>query len=298
MIFFYTGASQDNIQQNSPSKSLGGYISSTIIPNSLIGNIFPSISYRNVTDGVEQIRAIALKNTFPTVLSNIKIYTTTPEDSIGFLTIGLVTPFVDSCDKPYLEFIQVEDQSPYYVEFLEVEGVDNAITISSLEPNQIVGLWIKRTVTQSEEYNLSDPSATCAVLAQRLEDLEINNDSEVIGITVSWGESTIDDIYYGSVSSIPSTELEVKALTFNEGSSPIIVETGTVNKIFTVVTVAPKTISSVIDLTIGSGPFSDITSEYTLNSQVTVDGVLRNIYVMQQLVPYTSNHQHKITFND
>lgn len=186
MIFFYTGASQDNTPQNDPSRSLGGYISNSIIPNSLLGNIFPSISYRNVMDGKEQIRAIVLKNTFPTTITNIKIYTTTPEDSIGFITIGKVEPFKDSCNAFYLESIQVEDQSPYYVDFLEVEGLGNAITIPSMESNAVVGLWLKRTVTQTESHDISNTSLSCLAIAEKLEGMSSESSLETLVITVEW----------------------------------------------------------------------------------------------------------------
>jgi hypothetical protein len=96
-------------------------------------------------------------------------------------------------------------------------------------------------------------------------------------------------IYYGPSSSVPVTEADILALTPGAFANEIILNTGTNNRIFSLVT--DKTITSITDLDAGS--FSNLTVAYTLRGTITISGITYKIYSLENALPYTSNHRHK-----
>jgi hypothetical protein len=143
MILYYTGAVKNDQQQNDPSKSLGGWISSSIIPNSKLGNLFSGISDSMIQNPNTQIRVIALKN-LTGETKNVTIYTDTPEDSYSIFKLGVSQPVIDPECGPYFESLSSEDSLPYMTQVEEHEGAINGITISDFANNAYLGIFIVR----------------------------------------------------------------------------------------------------------------------------------------------------------
>lgn len=107
-------------------------------------------------------------------------------------------------------------------------------------------------------------------------------------------------IFYGNTDIIPSGTTEIRNLpnkVFNTPTTELTLQTGNMNKIFVVATPANKQIDLVIDET---AMFVDITRTYLLTEMMIEDAggnpTPYNVYVMQNAIPYTRNHNHKITF--
>lgn len=106
-------------------------------------------------------------------------------------------------------------------------------------------------------------------------------------------------IFYGPSSSTPTDSAGVRALAsrqFINGSNPFDLNTGSTLKIFTVAMPSTSTISSVVDL---DALNADITSGY-INSVFNVNdaggtATSYNVYTMNNAIPYSSNHRHRIT---
>ena len=64
MRLFYTGATEYLEPQNSPRLSIGGFVSSSPLPNDILNGIFGSISDYKAVNGLKEVRGVVLKNEF------------------------------------------------------------------------------------------------------------------------------------------------------------------------------------------------------------------------------------------
>jgi hypothetical protein len=106
-------------------------------------------------------------------------------------------------------------------------------------------------------------------------------------------------IFYGPSSSAPTTSGLVRALAnkiFTFGSNPFLLNTGSVEKIFTAAMPASLSITEVLDL---DALNANITANYILSTfNVDDDGgtpTSYKIYTMTNAIPYADNHRHQIT---
>ena len=77
----------------------------------------------------------------------------------------------------------------------------------------------------------------------------------------------------------------------------MILETGNINKIFVVAVPVSKEIDLILD---ENAMFADITRTYIGSTMMVSDAggleIEYNVYIMANAIPYTRNHNHKITF--
>lgn len=80
MIFYYTGSNKFGLPQGSIDKSLGGFISGTTVPNSMLGNLFSEISLLTEERQLTETKAIALKNSSGSAAVNLYMWFEYPND--------------------------------------------------------------------------------------------------------------------------------------------------------------------------------------------------------------------------
>lgn len=150
MRFYYTGAVDFLDTQKDPFLSLGGYISSTVVPNNKLNNALSSISSYSKQKGESEIILIALKNELGIDISNISLWIDSEVNSSINLEIAVVKPTLVPCadgDKYKFEKISNSESEPYYVdEFSSIEGKDNALNISEIKKDSYLGFWLKKTI--------------------------------------------------------------------------------------------------------------------------------------------------------
>lgn len=189
MILFYTGALKSDELQLDQSKSLGGYFSSSIVPNGVVSNIFSELTNTERLEKSESHRCIGLKNTFVQDVNNVSIYVDTESDSRCRYELGVqIELFTDNCDNVYTEIIQTERQLPYYVQF-ETYDSNTPLVIPTILPGQMVALWIKRVpidITPSVD-PLDTHKSTCMLKWESLMDeLESRLDIEGFNLHITW----------------------------------------------------------------------------------------------------------------
>lgn len=160
--FFYTGASSWNNSQNQPSKSLGGYISNTTVPNGLINSLFSDLSESDLYEEKikKEIVGIALYPFFFTeeektdkINIEVNLIINNDEENDTILQelkkafkfyIGLGPISGDSTSGFYMEQIQDGNSKPYY---LLNDGwkelTEEKILFENL-PSDGIGVWIYR----------------------------------------------------------------------------------------------------------------------------------------------------------
>lgn len=186
--FFNTGAPKYLADQFDSSKSLGGYISGTPIPNATLHNVFGDISQMTRANARKnEWRAIAIKNTGVTTKTIVQAYFTLPVDvnnnptNVCDFKIGFVSPSADSCGDLQSELLPSMYSTPYTITVVSANGVGNALQLPDVDPGEYLVLYIER--------NLQD-SFRDALTTQQYVDI-MNGDlalikQEDIQLTLSW----------------------------------------------------------------------------------------------------------------
>jgi hypothetical protein len=141
MILLYSGAHKTSCPQLDPNLSLGGHVSNSPIPNGKINNIFPPISRQSLRDNSSATRLIVLKNDSQQ-LTNLTIWTIS--GNLSTYKIATVAPSINANGDPIFEQIYDSNSIPYQAVLAAQEGQSNSIIISVINPNQFIGVWIKK----------------------------------------------------------------------------------------------------------------------------------------------------------
>lgn len=148
MRLYYTGAPKHLSFQGSPLISLGGNISSTLVPSGVRGSLLPDISQNDLSTQTTYSLLVALKNTLGQDATDIKVYFELPDSSLYNLEIGLVQPAIVN-SIPIFEQITSPKSIPIGISFSNANSLTNAISVSSLSNNSYLGIWIKRTLADN-----------------------------------------------------------------------------------------------------------------------------------------------------
>lgn len=227
MQFFYTGAEFFNAVQNNIDKSLGGYMSSSLVPSRSFNNLFSDISKTDKEQGTIETKAIVLKNTTGLTVSSLYLYQNYPTggsnytippnvtiqgdgtgaiatatisggkivsfnvvdggtgytfakvilsggdgvggNGISNISIGIINSIDVGSDalvklewaavtlvgQQKMEKISNFRSTPYVGTFNEPNGISNKILLSnSFAANDVIGLWLRRTVTLPDPDNI------------------------------------------------------------------------------------------------------------------------------------------------
>lgn len=132
--------------------------------------------------------------------------------------------------------------------------------------------------------------------------LVVDDYQQHLGTQVTSSTSTVNFvnlIFYGPTAADPDTSSEVRALSnrqFSDVSGNITLNTGSVEKIFSIALPPGTTISQVLDL---DALNANITNNYVLSSVSVNDAgdtaTQYNVYTMTNAIPYSDSHRHQIT---
>jgi len=178
MQLFYTGAFKQGEEQQNPVQSLGGYVSSSQIPNNVSGNLFSSI---DTIEPKTVVRGIAFYNESTSPLTGLKLWIDLPEDNVGHYEVAIVALAEDDCGF-YMERIQNENATPYLGVFASVDGEDNALEIGSMDAESYYGLWIRRTLNSETANDFNN----CDALYIKYQAEEALPENETMSLSFSW----------------------------------------------------------------------------------------------------------------
>jgi hypothetical protein len=144
MVFlYYTGAAEPNQPQTQIQRSLGGYKSSTRIPNASLNSLFQGVGQRQSQEGDEQIIGVILTNESGATITNLSLYATVPVGSNTTFQVAAVTLI----DSNRIEQIPNNQSTPYVGELVEMTTLANKRVLSaSLANGASIGVWIRRTI--------------------------------------------------------------------------------------------------------------------------------------------------------
>lgn len=145
MIYlYYTGAIAFNKPQPDAYKSLGGYISGTVIPNSRLNTLFNngSLSSKN-DDNKNETICIAVKNIANADLKNFSMYCDfDPLNPDYTIEAAIVSPTLDNCNALSFERLSSNRELPYYGEFNDITTKEHKINIGTFAKNTYIGIFL------------------------------------------------------------------------------------------------------------------------------------------------------------
>lgn len=145
MKILYTNAQEPLGDQRDPLISLGGYVSSTPVPNDLAGNLFSDISEIASQEISRETKAIALLNNTGSEISSLSAWI--EFDDISYVDVEIAFAAINqNGGAPFMERIANLKASPFSADFQEASENDKLILMDPIQDGEYVGLWIRRTV--------------------------------------------------------------------------------------------------------------------------------------------------------
>lgn len=185
MKLYYTVASQENIAQKKIDYSLGGFKSSSQVPNGMIGNLFSELSLLALDRKLNEYIALVLYNDTGDEVSDITVYFDYPVDGNAAQTnlckFEIAAVALNETDNS-MEIVENIYAQPYNAEFHEADGVANAVNLGSLVNNKGIGIWIKRSIIDSRVTDLFDPDTLNDNYVNSVTPLKV----EEITIKINW----------------------------------------------------------------------------------------------------------------
>src|SRR5574344_1912053 len=143
MEFFYTVSSQPGVAQSKPVLSLGGFLSSSKVPNGSLGNLFAEMSPYTLQNSRAEYIGLILTNTLKPITSmSLRV-----KQFSGNICKFRIAP-VELTENGEMELVPSVNSKPLYAEFEEASEA-NKIDLSfegTFAVGAMLGLWIERTV--------------------------------------------------------------------------------------------------------------------------------------------------------
>lgn len=139
-MIYYSGSNQAEVEQKDKTKSLGGFKSSTKIPNGQIGNLFGSISNKTLQDKSREIKVFFFKNETGSVINDLTVYIE-EETEVANWSIGAQNPNESGA----VEKIPNKDSKPYTVQLQPLSTTPILIT-NTLENDGSIGFFLERSI--------------------------------------------------------------------------------------------------------------------------------------------------------
>lgn len=151
---YYSGSGKAYETQENATKSLGGFISNSLIPNGTQNSIFSNLFASK--DNRKETKLIVLKNEGVSISTPIKIWIDHTQLVYSEILISGVLPFSDECSNFKFENIPSSDSIPTYAEFEKFDSTDNFLEVESFSNNSYIGLWLHRKVLSSKLSDLEN----------------------------------------------------------------------------------------------------------------------------------------------
>lgn len=144
MITFYYTASENGARQLKSHLSIGGYKSSSIVPNDVFGNMFSDISMYTVRMGLT-------KNYIAFIIHNDSSSSVTPdiwvekeENCYSNIKVSPVDLATDPDGALFMERVIHNAAKPVYAEFVSIDTEANKISLGTIPAGGFIGLWVER----------------------------------------------------------------------------------------------------------------------------------------------------------
>jgi hypothetical protein len=150
MQFFYTGADAYNRPQVNSDKSLGGWVSNSLVPSGRVANLFSTESYKTYINGSFETKALVMMNEGADV-TGLKFGYIYPSGYASYFKIEVAFVNLQSPNFQKMEQIMTSADTPYYGQFAEALidpdlSIDDSLVIGNFISGAKLGVWVRRTL--------------------------------------------------------------------------------------------------------------------------------------------------------
>lgn len=182
MKLYYTNASKPDESQDQANKSLGGYVSDSLIPNDFFANVFSNFSLLDLSTKNSETYLLALKNTLGKNVDDVILKFTIPDDSKFVFKFAAVTPTYNSCADPEFEKIPNSTSKPMSATFNNVVS-GTKYNIGDLNNTKFIGIWLRREFDEDKVV-----PKTCEELEEDYNNNVSESKQETISLEISWSD--------------------------------------------------------------------------------------------------------------
>jgi len=192
MLLFYSGSKSAGGTQPYSWLSLGAYPSISQIKNGVKNSIFNDVTIQDIKEKKTVYRLISLMNTSGSIQTDVKIYTEKAVGCICKFEGALVSPAVDVNNQNVFETIENETDIPIAASFTDIDQIGNALTIASFAINEVIGIWLKKTIDDTNTNYFDNTgkfifnSCTTLLEAHSNEDNFYNEKSDSFSIKIAY----------------------------------------------------------------------------------------------------------------
>lgn len=166
MELFYTGAKKFLDEQKKAELSLGGFVSSTKVPNDFFGNLFGEVSAYTIDKNSRETIAIVLQNTTGADVIDVLLHFIFPVGTFVKVEVASVQLTQDTEGSFCMEKIENMRALPFVGTFFEANGIGNAVNLGNLADKAFLGLWLQRTLVP----DIKKDNFECAALEANFSD--------------------------------------------------------------------------------------------------------------------------------
>lgn len=145
MEILYTVSSGYKDPQSNFVNSLGGFVSSSQVPNDEFDAVFDELSVSEIVNKRKQYKAIVLHNNSDETLENVELWFESDPNNVCLYKIAAVNMNEDEEGQLSMESIPNSYSRPLNATFYEAT-VDDKVSIGDMNPDAYIGIWLAREV--------------------------------------------------------------------------------------------------------------------------------------------------------
>ena len=183
MKFLYTGAPKYNTSQLVAKKSLGGFLSSSEIPNDFMESVFSSLSELAKQSLKREAVLIALKNDEDAQTGVVVEFIVDDWNKLSSqFSIAFVASKISACGDIYFSSINDQQALPY-LNFQELSEDNFRFDLGNMDAGVVIGIWLVRQIVK-DGYQIA-PLSDDELYANYLAGTELPTE-ETFSINVQW----------------------------------------------------------------------------------------------------------------
>jgi len=150
ITYFFTGADSYLAAQPDKDKSLGGFVSSSPVPNDIIGALFTDVSFYTVTNNLRETKAIVIKNETGSLVTALTTWfenmAVSPFVELEIAAVALTEDTTCTPSTFSMEKISNVRGTPINATFYKPDTLLGAVNLGNIANTEMLGLWLRMTL--------------------------------------------------------------------------------------------------------------------------------------------------------
>lgn len=156
LIKYSVKAAQGNNTAGTADGSLGRYVSTTVVADATLHNLFDAISGQENADGNAEYRCIFVHNAHATLTLYSAVTWIAAEvagGAVAAISVDTTPASAVGAATPQAKEIANEDTAPLDQSFTAPTTKSTGLALGDIGPGQVRAIWVRRTATNSAAVN-------------------------------------------------------------------------------------------------------------------------------------------------